>query len=183
MVLLFVEVIPLPPWYSYHYEDFSVKAFLAAGQLTHYPLFHDPVSRIPWIGYGSGPPKGGNESARGSAILPCGILSRNGPGRMERKIASLRRVSGHTYDTVYDLVFTTERVLALIAWHPGDAPNRFGMTEMLIGGQFAKLKERAAKVGLIEERRALHEEKRLDEVQGFIVSTSRSPINQSPLLR
>lgn len=91
---------------------------------------------------------------------------RNGPGRMERKIALLRHVSGHTYDTVYDLVFTTERVLALIVWHPGDAPNRFGMTEMLIGGQFAKLKERAAKAGLIEERRTLHEEKRLDEVLG-----------------
>ena len=55
------------------------------------------------------------------------------------------------------------------------------MTEMLIGGQFAKLKERAAKVGLIEERRALHEEKRLDEVLGLHqFSTSRSPINQSP---
>jgi len=99
--------------------------------------------------------------------LPCGILLRNGPGRMERKIALVRHVSGHTYDTVYDLVFTTERVLALIVWHPGDAPNRFGMTEMLIGGQFAKLKERAAKAGLIEQRRTLHEEKRLDEVLGL----------------
>ena len=137
------------------------------GQLTHYPLFRDPVSRIPWISYGSDPPEGGNESAHGSAILPCGILLRNGPGRMERKIALVRHVSGHTYDTVYDLVFTTERVLALIVWHPGDAPNRFGMTEMLIGGQFAKLKERAAKAGLIEERRTLHEEKRLDEVLGL----------------
>ena len=137
------------------------------GQPTHYPLFHGPVSPIPWISYGSDPPEGGNESARGSATLPCGILSRNGPGRMERKIASLRRVSGHTYDTVYDLVFTTERVLALIVWHPGDAPNRFGMAEMLIGGQFAKLKERAAKAGLIEERRALHEKISLDEVLGL----------------
>jgi len=38
---------------------------------------------------------------------------------------------------------------------------------MLIGGQFAKLKERAAKAGLIGERRTLHEEKRLDEVLGL----------------
>ncbi len=97
----------------------------------------------------------------------CGILLRNGPGRMERKIALLRHVSGHTYDTVYDLVFTTERMLALIVWHPGDAPVRFGMMEMFIGGQLSRLKERAAKGGLIEERRSLHEEKRLDEVIGL----------------
>ena len=86
---------------------------------------------------------------------------------MEKKIASLRHVTGHTYDTVYDLVFTTERVLALIVWHPGDAPVKFGMMEMFIGGQLAKRSEKAAQVGLMEERRALHEERRLDEVIGL----------------
>jgi len=86
---------------------------------------------------------------------------------MEKKIASLRHVSGHTYDTVYDLVFTTERMLALIVWHPGDAPVKFGMMEMFIGGQLAKRNEKAAKVGLMEERRTLHEERRLDEVIGL----------------
>ena len=86
---------------------------------------------------------------------------------MERKIALLRHVSGHTYDTVYDLIFTTERMLALIVWHPGDAPVRFGMMEMFIGGQLSKVGERTAKAGLIEERRRLHEEKRLDEVIGL----------------
>ena len=86
---------------------------------------------------------------------------------MEKKIAFLRHVSGHTYDTVYDLVFTTERMLALIVWHPGDAPVKFGMMEMFIGGQLAKRNEKAAKVGLMEERRTLHEERRLDEVIGL----------------
>jgi len=86
---------------------------------------------------------------------------------MEKKIASLRHVSGHTYDTVYDLVFTTERMLALIVWHPGDAPVKFGMMEMFIGGQLAKRNEKAARVELMEERRTLHEERRLDEVIGL----------------
>ncbi len=121
---------------------------------------------MPWFGRGSDPPGRGDQSPR-PAITCCGILLGNGPGRMEKKIASLRHVSGHTYDTVYDLVFTTERMLALIVWHPGDAPVRFGMMEMFIGGQLSKRSERAAKVGLIEERRTLHEEKRLDEVIGL----------------
>jgi hypothetical protein len=86
---------------------------------------------------------------------------------MEKKIAFLRHVSGHTYDTVYDLVFTTERMLALIVWHPGDAPVKFGMMEMFIGSQLAKRSEKAARVGLMEERRALHEERRPDEVIGL----------------
>ncbi|HUJ69058.1 MAG TPA: hypothetical protein VLW86_06020 [Syntrophorhabdales bacterium] len=86
---------------------------------------------------------------------------------MEKKIAFLRHVSGHTYDTVYDLVFTTERMLALIVWHPGDVRFKFGMMDMFIGGQFARRNERAARVGLMEERRTLHEEKRLDEVIGL----------------
>jgi len=86
---------------------------------------------------------------------------------MEERIASLKQVSGHTYDTVYDLVFTTDRMVALIVWHPGDAPVRFGMMEMFIGGQLAKRNERVAKAGLMEERRNLHEEKCLDEVIGL----------------
>ncbi len=86
---------------------------------------------------------------------------------MEKKIAFLRHVSGHTYDTVYDLLFTTERMLALIVWYPGDVPVKFGMMEMLISGQFTKRGERMAKIRLVEERRRLHEEKHPDELVGL----------------
>ena len=120
---------------------------------------------MPWIGYGSDPSK--RRIVRPGRPCVLWYTVRNGPGKMKRKIALLRHVSGHTYDTVYDLVFTTERMLALIVWHPGGAPVRFGMMEMFIGGQLSRLKERAAKGGLIKERRSLHEEKRLDEVIGL----------------
>jgi hypothetical protein len=76
-------------------------------------------------------------------------------------------VSGHTFDTVYDLVFTTERVIALIVEHPGDVPHRFGMTEMLIGGQMGKRGERVERKRIAEERRRLYEEKGLDELAGL----------------
>jgi|GEM_PF-1591260 hypothetical protein len=52
---------------------------------------------------------------------------------MERRIGFLSEVTGHTFDIVYDLIFTTERVLALIVHHPADLPMRFGLKEMLFG--------------------------------------------------
>lgn len=39
---------------------------------------------------------------------------------IERVIGSLVGVSGHTFDTLYDLLFTTERVIAVIIQHPAD---------------------------------------------------------------
>ena len=86
---------------------------------------------------------------------------------MEERIGFLRRVSGHTFDTVYDLVFTTERVIALIVEHPGDVPRKFGMTEMLVGGQLGKQAERVQRKQIAEERRRLHEERSLDELAGL----------------
>ena len=53
---------------------------------------------------------------------------------MERRIGFLERVSGHTYDTIYDLLFTTERVITLMVQHPTEVPHQFGITELLFGG-------------------------------------------------
>ncbi len=86
---------------------------------------------------------------------------------MEKNIGFLRRVSGHPFDTVYDLVFTTERVIALIVEHPGDVPHKFGMMEMMIGGQLGKQGERVEKKRIAEERCRLYEEKGLDELTGL----------------
>lgn len=87
---------------------------------------------------------------------------------VERNIGFLRRVSGHTFDTIYDLVFTTERVIALIVEHPGDVlPQKIGMTEMLIGGQMSKRRERLERKQIAQERRRLYEEKGLDELAGL----------------
>ncbi len=44
---------------------------------------------------------------------------------MEKVIGSLVGVSGHTFDIVYDLFFTTERVIAVNIRHPADTPYQF----------------------------------------------------------
>jgi hypothetical protein len=83
---------------------------------------------------------------------------------MEQSIGLLERVSGHTYDTIYDLVFTTERVIALVVEHPTDVTFKFGIAEMVLGGQLGKQSERVDRKRIGEERRKAYGEKGLDQL-------------------
>ena len=76
-------------------------------------------------------------------------------------------MSGHTFDTIYDLVFTSERVIACIVEHPGDVQRKYGMTELIMGSQLGKHGERLEKRRIADERRRLYEEKGLDELKGL----------------
>jgi len=89
---------------------------------------------------------------------------------MERLIGYLEQVRGQTYDTIYDLLFTTERVIALIIQHPTDVPFKFGVTELFLGGGLAKQIERPERKRVAEERRRVYKEKAFDEM----VATHRS---------
>jgi len=83
---------------------------------------------------------------------------------MEKSIGFLGRVKGHTYDTIYDLLFTTERLIAIIVQHPTDVPYKFGAMELFFGAQLAKQSDRLERKRVAEERRRLYEEKTLDEL-------------------
>jgi hypothetical protein len=83
---------------------------------------------------------------------------------MEKSIGALERVRGHTHDTIYDLLFTTERVIAVIIEHPTDVPLRFGVTELFLGGQLLKQSQRPERMRIAEERRRAYKEKTLDEL-------------------
>ena len=83
---------------------------------------------------------------------------------MEKSIGMLKQVKGHTYDTIYDLLFTTERVIAIIVQHPTDVPYKFGAMELFFGGQLAKQIDRPERKRVADERRRLYEEKTLDEL-------------------
>lgn len=84
---------------------------------------------------------------------------------MERSIGFLERVSGHTFDTIYDLLFTTERVIALMVQHPTEVPNPFGITELLFGGLLAGKRERFVnKKKSDEERLSGYKGKTFDEL-------------------
>ena len=83
---------------------------------------------------------------------------------MEKNIGSLEQVSGHTYDTIYDLVFTTERVIAVIIQHPNDIMYKFGVSGMLLGGKLGGGNDRPQRMRIAEERRRDYEEKTFDEL-------------------
>jgi hypothetical protein len=83
---------------------------------------------------------------------------------MEKSVGFLERVSGHTYDTIYDLLFTTERVIAIIVQHPMDVPFKFGITELFFGGQLTKQRERLNRMRFAEERLRTYKGKTFDEL-------------------
>jgi len=85
---------------------------------------------------------------------------------MENNIGSLEWVSGHTYDTIYDLVFTTERIIAVIIQHPNDNIFKFGVAGMLLGGKLAGGNDRPRKMKIAEDRRREYKEKTFDELVG-----------------
>jgi hypothetical protein len=83
---------------------------------------------------------------------------------MEKCIGFLEGVSGHTYDIIYDLLFTTERVIALNIQHPSEVPFNFGVKELLLGGLLTKQRERFDRKKSVEERLRAYEETAFDDL-------------------
>ena len=83
---------------------------------------------------------------------------------MEERIGILEQVGGYTYDTKYDLLFTTERIIAVIIQHPTDVPYRTNVMDLFIGGQLSKQRELPERRKIAEERRRACREKPLDEL-------------------
>ncbi|MFC2000801.1 hypothetical protein ACFLXE_08650 [Chloroflexota bacterium] len=81
---------------------------------------------------------------------------------MERVVGSLAGVSGHTFDAIYDLLFTTERVIAVIIQHPTDIPYRPKVTELFIGRGRAMRGEQLERQQIAESRRRALKERTPD---------------------
>jgi hypothetical protein len=85
---------------------------------------------------------------------------------MEKIVGSLGGVSHHTFDTVYDLLFTTERVIAFIIQHPNDTPYRSTsmLKDLFLGGMLTKRMEQSERVEITQARRRSLQEKSIDEL-------------------
>jgi hypothetical protein len=83
---------------------------------------------------------------------------------MEKIVGCLAGVSGHTYDIIYDLLFTTERIIALIVQHPADVPYKFGVTDLLFGGLSARRGRRFDRKPSAEERLGTYQGKTMEEL-------------------
>jgi hypothetical protein len=84
----------------------------------------------------------------------------------ERVIGSLVGVSGHTFDILYDLLFTTERVIAVIIQHPTDIPYKpmSIWQAAFLGSGGAIRREQLERKRIAQERRHALQERALDEL-------------------
>jgi hypothetical protein len=83
---------------------------------------------------------------------------------MEQIVGSLFGVSYHTFDTLYDLLFTTERVIACIVQHPNDFRYRLTLKEFFIGHILAKRTEQFKRTEIAQERRHRLQAKPISEL-------------------
>jgi len=87
---------------------------------------------------------------------------------MERIVGSLVGVSHHTFDTIYDLLFTTERVVAFIIQHPNDTPYRSTsmLKDVFLGGMLTRRMEQSERAKITQVRRRRLQEIPIDELVG-----------------
>ncbi len=83
---------------------------------------------------------------------------------VEQLIGTIAGVRVHTYDTIYDMLVTTERVVLVLIQHPQDISASSGMAELLLGRWLANRRERAERAKLAENRRQAYQDMKLDEV-------------------
>jgi hypothetical protein len=75
---------------------------------------------------------------------------------METIIGVIREVSGHTFDIIYDLYFTEERLIAVLIQHPGEATDyasSVSWQNIFLGNTISKRKEQSDLNRVADERR------------------------------
>ena len=85
---------------------------------------------------------------------------------MEKILGSLVGVSYHTFDNVYDLLFTTERVIACNIQYPGDISYHFTsmLKDAFLGSVLTKGREQSERAKITQARRRSLQEKPIDEL-------------------
>ncbi len=77
-------------------------------------------------------------------------------------------VSGHTFETRYDLFFTNRKIIAAIVLHPSDLADPYarahGLQEMLIGGMLRIQEVKTLSKRIEEERRLGFKNKTCNEI-------------------
>lgn len=76
---------------------------------------------------------------------------------METVVGVIQEVSGHTFDILYDLYFTEERLIAVLIQHPGEVMNyqsSLSWQNIFLGNTISKRKEQNDRHRLADERRS-----------------------------
>jgi hypothetical protein len=87
-----------------------------------------------------------------------------GEKQMDDVIESICGVSGHTYDEVYDLFFTQQRLVVIGVQSPSDVSPTNSPWAFLISNWFERNKEKKALSQVLKERRQEEKTLTLDEL-------------------
>jgi hypothetical protein len=79
-------------------------------------------------------------------------------------VGRIEQVTGHTQDIVYDLVFTHNKIVALIVEHPADMPYRPHIMDFFIGNRSGRRREWIERKKLSDERRTTYRQGSLDKL-------------------
>jgi hypothetical protein len=91
---------------------------------------------------------------------------------MEKIIDIVHNVSGHTFDQLFDLIFTTHRLVIICIQNPSDVLHNYSLWEFLIGNWISKGKEKQEYNKIIDYYRSQE-----------IVSSLNDLISANPLNR
>lgn len=83
---------------------------------------------------------------------------------LENNIGILHEVSGFTYDTLYDLIFTSERVVAIQIQSPSDVLLSDSWWSMMFTGWLSKRNEQIQRQKIIKERHGQSQTLTLDDL-------------------
>lgn len=72
---------------------------------------------------------------------------------MEEVLDKLKNVSLHTFDIVYDLVFTSQRLIAVNILHPEDVPSKYSLRTALIGNAYEQRQQKIERYEIEQKRR------------------------------
>jgi hypothetical protein len=76
---------------------------------------------------------------------------------MESVVGVVQGVTGHTFDIIYDLYFTEERLIGVLIQHPSevmDHQSSLGLQTIFLGNSFSKRQEQHDRNLLADERRS-----------------------------
>ncbi|MBN1367162.1 MAG: hypothetical protein JW967_04480 [Dehalococcoidales bacterium] len=72
---------------------------------------------------------------------------------MEEKLGTIPGVNIHSFEIVYDLIFTSNRIIAANIKHPGDLPPDVSLRTVIIGDGWNRHERMMKRIKLMEARR------------------------------
>jgi len=79
-------------------------------------------------------------------------------------IGRIERATGHSHAIIYDLLFTADRMIALIIEHPADVPYQSNLMDFFMGSRSRNREEQIERGKIAEGRRLMYAQEATDRL-------------------